>query len=56
MSELAGRVAILPGASNAGLVLGLRGWTSLLPLVALWAVGLPAIVRALPGRERIAVT
>jgi hypothetical protein len=47
---LAGRVAILPGASNVGLLLGLRGWTSLLPLLALWAIGLGAVWRSLPGR------
>ena len=52
---LAGRVAILPGATNVGLLLGLRGWTSLLPLLALWAFGLAAIVRVLPGPARTAV-
>jgi len=51
---LAGRVAILPGASNLGMILGLRGWASLLPLVALWLFGLLAMVRVLPGRERAA--
>ena len=51
---LAGRVAILPGASNLGLILGLRGWASLLPLVALWLFGVVAIVRVLPRRERAA--
>ncbi len=51
---LAGRVAILPGASNLGLILGLRGWVSLLPLVALWLFGLLAMVRVLPRRERAA--
>jgi hypothetical protein len=51
---LAGRVAILPGASNLGLILGLRGWASLLPLVALWLFGVVAMVRVLPRHERAA--
>jgi hypothetical protein len=44
----AGRVAIQPGASNLGLLLGLPGWTSLLPVVGLWAAGLWAVAAALP--------
>jgi hypothetical protein len=54
---LAGRVAMLPGASNLGLILGLHGWVSLLPLVALWLFGLagdrPGAAGTRPGRCRM---
>jgi hypothetical protein len=42
-----GEVAILSGAANAGMLLGLRGPASLLPLLLLWAVALPVIVASL---------
>jgi hypothetical protein len=42
-----GEVAILPGAANVGLFLGLRGPLSLLPLLALWGVAAWGIVKAL---------
>ncbi len=40
---LAGKVAILPGSLNGGMLLGLRGPTSLLPLLLLWLLGLGAL-------------
>jgi hypothetical protein len=50
---LHGEVAILSGAANVGMLLGLRGPASLLPLLLLWAVALPAVVasvdRAVPA-------
>jgi hypothetical protein len=44
-----GRVAILPGSANVGMLLGLRGPASLLPLVLLWALALRAILASLPA-------
>jgi hypothetical protein len=38
-----GEVAILSGSANGGMLLGLRGPVSLLPLVLLWLLGLGAI-------------
>jgi hypothetical protein len=38
-----GEVAILPGSANGGMLLGLRGSASLLPLLLLWLLGLGAI-------------
>jgi hypothetical protein len=43
-----GRVAILPGSANVGMLLGLRGPASLLPLGLLWALALRAILASLP--------
>jgi hypothetical protein len=43
-----GRVAILPGSANVGMLLGLRGPASLLPLVLLWGLALRAILASLP--------
>jgi hypothetical protein len=41
---LAGRIAILPGAANGGMLLGLRGPASLLPLLAVWLLAFPSLV------------
>jgi hypothetical protein len=40
---LRGRVAVLPGSANAGMLLGLRGPASLLPLLSLWGLGFRAV-------------
>jgi hypothetical protein len=40
---LEGKVAIAAGSANGGLLLGLRGPSSLLPLLLLWLLGLGAI-------------
>jgi hypothetical protein len=48
-----GDVAILPGASNVGLLLGLPGPFSLLPLLALWGLGFWAVVKTLGRRAEI---
>jgi hypothetical protein len=48
---LAGRVAIISGSTNLGLLLGLRGPVSVLPLLALWVMGLAALF-TLAARER----
>jgi hypothetical protein len=48
---LRGKVAIISGSTNLGLLLGLRGPSSVLPLVALWIVGLAALF-TLAVRER----
>jgi hypothetical protein len=42
-----GQLAILPGASNLGMLLGLRGLASLLPLLVAWALALAILIRAL---------
>ena len=42
---LAGRLAIHSGTTNVGMLLGLRGPASLLPLVLLWVVGVSWLVR-----------
>jgi hypothetical protein len=45
---LRGKVAVLGGSANAGLLLGLRGPASLLPLLALWLLGFRAVWSGLP--------
>jgi hypothetical protein len=42
-----GEIAILPGSTNVGMWLGLRGPATLLPLLGLWAVGLPLLLARL---------
>jgi hypothetical protein len=44
-----GQLAILPGASNLGMLLGLRGLASLLPLLIVWALALAILIRAMRG-------
>jgi hypothetical protein len=51
-----GEVAILPGAANVGLLLGLPGPLSLLPLLGLWAVGLWGFARVAGGAEETGPT
>jgi hypothetical protein len=46
-----GDVALYPGSSNFGLLLGLPGLASLLPLLGLWALGAWAVVTALPAEK-----
>jgi hypothetical protein len=43
-----GRVAVLSGSTNVGMLLGLRGPASLLPLLVLWLMGARAIWAAMP--------
>jgi hypothetical protein len=42
---LAGEVPAPGGPSNLGVLLGLRGVVSLVPLVLLWALALPTLLR-----------
>jgi hypothetical protein len=53
-----GRVAVLPGSANVGMLLGLRGPASLLPLLLLWGLALRAILGSLPSApaERVEAT
>jgi hypothetical protein len=44
---LRGEVALYPGSSNLGLMVGLRGAASLLPLLVLWALGVWTVLGAL---------
>jgi hypothetical protein len=46
-----GEVAILPGSTNLGLLLGLQGARSLLPLLGLWALGGWTVLGALPDEQ-----
>ncbi len=46
---LQGKLAIQDGSANAGMLLGLRGPVSLLPLLALWLLGFQAIGSGLPA-------
>lgn len=48
---LRGKVAIISGSTNLGLLMGLRGPASVLPLLAVWVVGLGALF-TLATRER----
>jgi MFS family permease len=43
-----GELALYPGSTNLGLLLGLRGLASLVPLLALWALGAWTVLGALP--------
>ncbi len=46
---LRGEVAVAPGAGNLGLLLGLPGVTSLVPLLVAWALGLRLLFALVPA-------